>query len=198
MVHVFSLFIYSYKTIYYPIYFKILNWDNWKDFLIYNFINKNKILWQFSNPLILRTSLCLDSGKFATENEGNCLQFFELQSVGNEALRKLLDGMSGTFQMKWAKFEQFCRQKKFLNRKYSSLNLFRFIYVNLLFLTCWYMYHTWFSPLWFLGTSSAGLWLCEILTFTISEESKSKSIGVSQKTLIMMSRKLESHFKTQI
>lgn len=71
----------------------------------------------------------VDSEKFATENEGNYLQCFELQTVGKEMLRKSLVSIPSTFFQKCVNFEKFCKYKKFLHSKYGNLNLIHFTYV---------------------------------------------------------------------
>lgn len=53
-----------------------------------------------------------DSGKFATEREGNCLRFFALQAISRDAMEKALDSMPGTFQSKLQTYVNMCISKK--------------------------------------------------------------------------------------
>lgn len=57
-------------------------------------------------------TIFLESGKFTTEKEGNCLRFFALQSVSLDALRIALDNMSESFQTKWQRFANYCKMKE--------------------------------------------------------------------------------------
>lgn len=68
---------------------------------------------------------------FSTSEQGNCLRFFELQSVSANAMRIFLDKMPDTFQKK---IEQYCKshridseeKKDFVSRMYA------FFYFNII------------------------------------------------------------------
>lgn len=47
----------------------------------------------------------------SVEKRGNCLRFFELQSVSTKALRKKLDMAPGSFHCIWKQFKKCCKIK---------------------------------------------------------------------------------------
>lgn len=71
------------------------------------------------------------------------MRFFELQSAAMEAMRKSLDSMSGTFQMKWVNFEKFCKHRKgkFLDRKFCFNCLISPMYMSMTFFSFLYNMH---------------------------------------------------------
>lgn len=54
----------------------------------------------------------LDSKRFASEKEGNCLRFFALQSVSTDAIRRVLDNVQGNFNNKWQAYIKWCNSNK--------------------------------------------------------------------------------------
>lgn len=68
----------------------------------------------FRSQLLIQwpKNLNLDSSKFATEEEGNCLRFFAFQSVCRDAMKRVFDNAPGTFQTKWNAFLQWYNLNK--------------------------------------------------------------------------------------
>lgn len=70
----------------------------------------------------------LDCGKYSTEQEGNCLRFFALQTVSANAMRIAFDNMQPIqFEDKMKDFKQNCKSnskmKELSSIKYSINNL---------------------------------------------------------------------------
>lgn len=88
----------------------------------------------FIHKLFHNLDYFVDSGKYVTENEGNCLRFFALQAVGKVATRKILDSMPDTFERKWDRFEKYCKQRKgkFLECMHNGVDqIFQFMVIFL-------------------------------------------------------------------
>lgn len=58
------------------------------------------------------------SKNISLEKQGNCLRFYELQTVSTKALRKKLDMAPESFQVIWKKFKKCCKG----NAKECKLN----------------------------------------------------------------------------
>lgn len=74
--------------------------------------------------------LLIDSGMFSTSKQGNCLRFFELQSVSAAVMRTVLDKMPGSFQGKIKQYRESCRKSE--KKKDFILRIYAFFYFNIL------------------------------------------------------------------
>lgn len=61
----------------------------------------------------------LDSGKFSTSKQGNCLRLFELQSVSADAMRVVFNKLAQTLE---EKIKIFCAVTSNSNRKSELLS----------------------------------------------------------------------------
>lgn len=98
--------------------------------------------------LIKYFCLFIDSKMFSTSKQGNCLRFFELQSVSANAMRIFFDKMPDTFQEKIDKYEN---KKEFDSRSHRIdsekkkdfvSRMYAFIYFNIIqyFFNLGYLY----------------------------------------------------------